>query len=267
MTHGILEDIVEKRQHSINAARSSVLLETLVERCKITTPAISFSNSLLESEKPALIAEMKRASPSGGILDMSLNPLGQTDIYCQSGASAISVLTENHYFKGTIEDLQIASQQSHKYNIPVLRKDFIIDKYQIFEARQAGADAILLIISILDDDSYKEFYDLASSLGMDVLVEVFDENELDKALKITPTLIGINNRNLKTLKTSLTVFESLVKSIPKNCIKIAESGIKTFEDVKRMGEAGADAILVGEALMKSNSPSTLTSTISQKKAQ
>ena len=262
MNKTILEKIVNKRKISIKKSSDEIPLDFLQKKSQKMPKIFSLIEKIYNSNKPALIAEMKRASPSAGVLDANLNPSKKAKLYCDAGASALSVLTEKDYFNGDIKDLKFAAEKAHKYFIPVLRKDFIIDEYQIYEARCAGADAILLIIAILDEKSYKFFYRLSHDLGMDVLVEVFDEPELELAMKLSPRLIGINNRNLKTLKTDLSVFESLSKQIPKSCLKVAESGMKNSEDVKLMYEMGADAVLVGEALMKSRSPFDLTSKIS-----
>ena len=264
MSNNILEQIVAKRIKSVDIARSKISLKNLSKKCQHLPETISLYKKIRNSSQTALIAEMKRSSPSAGVLDSQLDPSERTEIYCKAGASAISVLTEQDYFKGSINDLKIASKIAHTYNIPVLRKDFIIDEYQIYEARASGADAILLIIGILDEESYQFFYNLSHDLQMDVLVEVFDDSELEKALKLSPKLIGVNNRNLKTLETNLSVFENLSKKIPSSILKVAESGMKSIEDIKKMSDIGADAVLVGEALMKSDSTFEMISKITKK---
>ena len=264
MSNNILEKIVAKRIKSVDIARSKVPLKNLSEKCQNLPETISLYKKISNSSETALIAEMKRSSPSAGVLDSQLDPSERTETYCKAGASAISVLTEQDYFNGSINDLKIASKIAHSYNIPVLRKDFIIDEYQIYEARASGADAILLIIGILDEKSYQFFYNLSHALQMDVLVEVFDDSELEKALKLSPKLIGVNNRNLKTLETNLSVFENLSKKIPSSILKVAESGMKSIEDIKKMSDIGADAVLVGEALMKSDSTFEMISKITKK---
>ena len=170
--------------------------------------------------------------------------------YCSAGAAAISVLTEYDYFRGAIEDLAAAKAVAAPNSVPVLLKDFVFDEYQVWEARAAGADAVLLIVSILDASLYRDLYDQCQSLGMDALVEVFDERELDLALAVDPGIVGVNNRNLRTLETSLEVFERVAPGIGDDRTKVAESGMRNAADVRRMGRAGADAVLVGESLMR-----------------
>ena len=185
-------------------------------------------------------------------------------MYCSAGASAISVLTERDYFRGSISDLEKASKVARRHGVAVLEKDFVVDEYQIYQARAAGADTVLLIIAILDPVQYSDLYDVATGMGMEPLVEVFDAKELDVALtSAKPRIIGVNNRNLKTLTTSLDVFPELAKRIPDDVIKVAESGMRSADDVKRMADAGAKAVLVGESLMTSDGdPSELISQMS-----
>jgi indole-3-glycerol phosphate synthase len=247
---GILGEIVEKRLVTIEAAKQSRALSEVRNAAENAPDPISLSDSINAKSGIALISEMKRSSPSAGSLDPNLDPAHRANLYCEAGAAAISVLTEQDYFSGSIDDLAKVTTIAHPTDVPVLRKDFIVDEYQIHEARAAGADCILLIIAILDPSQYADLFALSNSLGMDVLVEVFDEPELEIAMKIDPSIVGINNRNLKTLETSLTVFETLAKRIPSDKIKVAESGMKNSQDVERMGHAGAKAVLVGESLMK-----------------
>ena len=184
--------------------------------------------------------------------------------YCSAGAAAISVLTEFDHFRGTIEDLAAAKTVAACNSVPVLLKDFVFDEYQVWEARAAGADAVLLIVSILDGPLYRDLFGLCQSTGMDVLVEVFDESELEVALSANPGIVGVNNRNLRTLETSLDVFERVAPGIGHNRIRIAESGMKNAADVRRMGRAGADAVLVGESLMRAGGDAaSLVRTMSQ----
>jgi len=204
------------------------------------------------SQKNVLISEMKRQSPSGGNLDQKLNPKEQAKMYIEAGTDAISVLTEEDYFKGNNNDLNEVLQISKNKNIPVLQKDFIIDEYQIYQAKNLGADCILLITRILSLKKFIKFYTIATSIGLSVIVEIFDEKELDFALKADIKILGINNRNLDTLQTDLSNFEKISSLAPKNIYKIAESGIKNSLDAKRMIQAGANGLLVGESIMKSN---------------
>jgi len=248
---GILGEIVEKRLVTIEQAkqkRSLAELRTIAENSSVP---LSLQRAIGAKQGISLIAEMKRSSPSAGSLDPDLDPAHRASLYSDAGAAAISVLTEHDYFSGSIEDLAAVSIIARASRVPVLRKDFIVDEYQIHEARAAGADCILLIIACLDPKQYADLFTLSTSMGMDVLVEVFDEPELDIALtEVEPNIVGINNRNLKTLQTSLSVFETLAKKIPEDRIRVAESGMKDSTDVERMGYAGAKAVLVGESLMK-----------------
>ena len=250
---GILGEIVEKRLITIEQAkkkRPESEIRTIAENSSVP---LSLQRAIGAKIGISLIAEMKRSSPSAGSLDPNLDPANRAGLYCDAGAAAISVLTEQDYFSGSIEDLAAVSVIARASRVPVLRKDFIVDEYQVHEARAAGADCILLIIAILDPKQYEDLFTVSTSMGMDVLVEVFDEPELDIAMKIEPNIIGINNRNLKTLKTSLSVFETLARKIPDDRIRVAESGMKNSTDVERMGYAGAKAVLVGESLMKAGS--------------
>jgi indole-3-glycerol phosphate synthase len=193
---------------------------------------------------------MKRSSPSGGELRPDLDPAAMAQTYIDAGAAALSVLTEPFYFKGGMSDLRAAGDVARARSVPVLQKDFIFDEYQVYEARANGADAILLIVAILDDARLDALHQLAHELGMAALVEVFDEEELATAMKIDPPILGVNNRNLKTLKTSLSHFEKIAPRVSDGRVLVAESGMRNGADVKRMSEAGADAVLVGEALMR-----------------
>ena len=219
--------------------------------------------SILE-KKNNLKSEMKRKSPSGGILDKDLIPRKQADLYIKSGTDAISVLTEKDYFSGSNDDLNEVLNISKQKKIPVLQKDFIIDEYQIFEAKQIGADSILLIIRILSEENYVRFYNLAESLGLSVIVEIHNEEELELALKAEINILGINNRNLDTLTTNLETFEKLSRIVPKGIYKIAESGIRNSEDATRMINSGANGLLVGESIIKSNNIQEIISEIASK---
>ena len=207
--------------------------------------------------RPSLIAELKRASPSKGILAPHLDLFQVADIYTQNGASAISVLTDEKFFMGSLETLRkLNDLQRSTFNVqpvPLLRKDFIIDASQIYEARANGADAILLIAAaLLDDKHFADLHACALSLGLTALVEVHDEAETERALKIPNIqLIGINNRNLATFEVTLTTTERLRPMIPSNITVVAESGIFTAADVQRLEKANINAILVGEALVTS----------------
>ena len=203
------------------------------------------------SDRLGIIAEVKHASPSAGVIDPDFDPLRQAKMYIDGGASCISVLTDEKYFQGSLADLSKISPISP---IPLLRKDFIRHEVQIYEAIIAGADAILLIVACLDDASLKHLYQLARDYQLDVLVEVHDLPEMERALDLGADLIGINNRNLKTFQTDLATTELLADEVGEDVVLVSESGIKTTQDCLRVLEAGANAILVGETLMKANNP-------------
>jgi indole-3-glycerol phosphate synthase len=205
----------------------------------------------LRRRSPAIIAEMKKASPSRGVMAVDFDPVGLAKAYERGGAAALSVLTDQTFFHGKLEDLSAARAATA---LPVLRKDFIIDESQVVEAAAHGADAILLIVAILDAARIRSLRALAARYGMASLVEVHDENELEIALSTGANLVGVNNRNLRTFEVSLETSITLAARIPAGVIKVAESGIHSAADVARLGAAGFDAFLVGEHLMQSASP-------------
>jgi indole-3-glycerol phosphate synthase len=196
-----------------------------------------------------MIAEVKKASPSAGLIRADFDPVTIARTYAASGAACISCLTDERYFQGRLEYLTAIR---HAVPIPVLRKDFIIDRYQILEARVAGADAILLIAECLDNCQLRDLYFYASELGMECLIELYEPENLDRILALDTPLIGVNNRNLKTMITDLSHTISLAPQIVPHALLVAESGIKTRADVERLQAAGCRAILVGESLMRSN---------------
>jgi indole-3-glycerol phosphate synthase len=199
----------------------------------------------------SVIAEVKRSSPSKGALAEISDPSQLAELYEKGGASVISVLTERRRFGGSLQDfVDVRSRVS----IPMLRKDFIVNEYLVRESRAYGADLLLLIVAALDDAQLQDFYSLAQELGMKVLVEVHDAEELERAMRINPEIIGVNARNLKTLEIDLKNFGSLLPQIPPHIYRIAESGIASIDDVKLATESGANAILVGETLVKSGDP-------------
>ncbi|MBI5953359.1 MAG: indole-3-glycerol phosphate synthase TrpC [Chloroflexi bacterium] len=247
----ILEKILDQKRLEI-AALDAQALRYAAEHSPTPRDFLAAIQRRRFGLRPSLIAELKRASPSKGILAPHLDLFQVADIYTQNGAAAISVLTDEKFFQGKLETLHDL-RFTHHLSLPLLRKDFIIDESQIYEARANGADAILLIAAALSDD--KHFADLhacALSLGLAALVEVHDEAETERALKIPNIqLIGINNRNLATFEVSLTTTEHLRPMIPANITVVAESGIFTATDVERLEKANIDAILVGEALVTS----------------
>ena len=209
------------------------------------------AHAALLGDQMKVIAEVKRSSPSKGKLSTIADPAALAEKYQGAGASVISVLTEERRFKGSLADL--AAVRS-RVNIPILRKDFMVDEYQFFEARAYGADVILLIVAALSKSQLKDFYDVATELGMASLIEVHTADELERALEISPQIIGVNSRNLKTLEVDSAAFTDLIPRIPSSLIRVAESGISTRTDVEFAQNAGANAILVGEALVTSGDP-------------
>lgn len=206
-----------------------------------------FRAGLNRGDEIAVIAEVKKASPSAGIIAADFNPLSQAREYARGGAHALSVLTDEKYFHGHLAYLR---QIRDQVDLPLLRKDFIVHELQIFESVVAGADAILLIVASLDDAKLRALYDCAKTCQLDVLVEVHDLREMDRALELGADLIGINNRNLKTFQVDLATTEELAEEIPNDTVGVSESGIKTGDDVRRVRAAGINAVLVGETLMR-----------------
>ena len=209
-----------------------------------------------------LIAELKKASPSQGILCNKFDPVNIAEKYETAGAKCLSILTEEKFFLGNINLIPLIKE---KVSIPVLRKDFIIDEWQIYESFHFEADCILLILAILNDEQIFSFYKLAKNLGMDVICEIHDEEELKRAIKLKVECIGVNNRNLKTLKVSLENFKKYSRMIPSDIIKICESGIKNNKNMRELSLFGADAFLVGESLMRSNDILKATKNLIKKK--
>lgn len=218
-------------------------LESLLPHC---APTRGFINAL-RGQSPALIAEVKKASPSKGVIRADFNAVEIAKIYESNGAACLSVLTDEPYFQGRDEYLKDIRAS---VSLPLLRKDFMIDPYQVVEARILGADCILLIMAALSDSQAAEMYALATSLGMDTLFEVHDEYELVRALALKPDMVGVNNRNLKTLDVDLGVGLNLAASMPDGILKVAESGIGDFETLEAFQSAGFGAFLIGESLMR-----------------
>jgi len=207
-----------------------------------------FRSALFQPGYPTLIAEVKKASPSAGIIDPNFNPINQARVYERAGAQCLSVLTDEKFFQGSLEYLRDIRDQ---VDLPLLRKDFTISPLQVYESVVAGADAILLIVAALEDDQMAELFELAKTLQLDVLVEVHDLREMDRALDLGADIIGINNRNLKTFKVDLQTTADLAGEIPGDCLAISESGIKTRDDVLFLQNEGVYCYLIGETLMRS----------------
>ncbi len=246
----VLAEICAAKRQEVEARKQRTPFVALERRIAAARPTRGFAGQLgaiAKTRIPALIAEIKKASPSKGLIRADFNPAALAQAYREGGATCLSVLTDTPYFQGTDEHLFVARQS---VDLPVLRKDFTVDPYQVYEARAIGADCILLIVAALDDAALRGLARLARDLSLDVLVEIHDEAELDRALSIDGgALLGINNRNLKTLKVDLAVFERLAPRVPADRFLVAESGIKTAADIARLAKAGAKAYLVGESLM------------------
>ena len=243
----ILDEIVAHKRRRLAEQKTQLPLASLEERAVAVEPALDFLSALRAPPGVSLIAEVKRASPSRGLLRASLDPVALARSYQQGGAAAISVLTDQRFFQGSPEELFRIRQDT---SLPLLAKDFTLETYHIYQARAHGADAILLIVAILDDVSLSRLIDVVHSLGMTALVEVHDEWELKRALALRPRLIGINNRNLRDFSVDLSTTVRLRPLIPLDIVVVSESGIDSRQDVELLEGAGVDAILVGEALVR-----------------
>jgi indole-3-glycerol phosphate synthase len=246
----ILERIVATKRAEIAAAKASVSAKTLEERCR-SAPAIRDFVAALRPKSPAVIAEIKKASPSRGVLRGDYRPADIARSYQAGGAACLSVLTDREFFQGSSEDLRAARGACA---LPVLRKDFVIDPYQVLESRAMGADCILLIAACLSRAQMAELEGAARSLGMAVLVEVHDAAELEAALTLATPLIGVNNRDLRTFATRLETTLELLPRLPAGRLLVTESGILSVADVQRLRSAGVGAFLVGEAFMRAADP-------------
>jgi indole-3-glycerol phosphate synthase len=245
-----LETVVERTRAEVEARRQQVTAAELQARLGPARRGRPFSEALI-AEGISLIAEMKRASPSKGPIRPEATVTEVVTAYQLAGASAVSVLTEPHWFGGSLDDLVEARAAC---DLPLLRKDFVVDEYQLLEARVAGADAVLLIVAALERGRMEELMGAASDLGLDVLVEVHDEKEVETAVESGAEVIGINNRDLHSLEVDLETTFELLADVPAGTVVVAESGITENEDVERLERAGVDAILVGEALMRADDP-------------
>jgi indole-3-glycerol phosphate synthase len=246
----VLAEIFAHKRHEVAEKKRMVSPAELLLAAEASPSPKDFIAALarpIGTERPRLIAEVKKASPSRGLLVPDFDPLRLAGIYKANGAAAISVLTEERYFQGSLEDLRLVAAQEPR--LPVLRKDFVFDPFQIYEARLAGASAVLLIAAMLDTLLLRELRQLADSLNLAALVEVHCEEELENALLSGTQLIGINNRNLKDLKVDLKVTHRLRPLVPPGILVVAESGIHTRADVDQLHAIGVDAILVGESLV------------------
>ncbi len=250
----ILSKIVEVKRQEVAAAVKRKSLQAMradAESRVLTRDFLGALRAKTGAQRAAVIAEIKKASPSKGVLRADFVPADIAQSYAEHGAACLSVLTDVQFFQGSVDFLKQARASCH---LPVLRKDFMIDPYQIYESRAMGADAVLLIVACLDDARMQELEAIALSLDMSVLVEVHDEHELERALRLKTPLVGVNNRNLKTFEVSLDTTLRLMTELPPERLLICESGIHAREDVLRMRSAGVQAFLVGEAFMRTPEP-------------
>ncbi len=253
-TPDILKKIINRKEQEIDTRVRQTGIEEIIKRAKQANPVRGFVDSIkqrIAAGDPAIIAEIKKASPSKGLIREDFNPADIAKRYQEGGASCVSVLTDIDFFKGSDDYLK---QARAACELPVIRKDFIIDPYQVYESRAMGADCILLIVAVLDNRKLNQLYTLAKALNMDVLIEIHDQDELQRALPLGAELLGINNRNLRNFETSLQTSLDLLEQIPDDRIVVTESGIHTVEDVKLMRDNNINAFLVGEAFMRAKDP-------------
>ncbi len=258
----VLGRICAETRAELERRRAVTNLEAIRSRAAARSePPRGFGAALMEAAAArgfGLIAEIKKASPSGGLIRPVFDPPGLARAYKAGGATCLSVLTDEKFFQGSIEHLKSARAA---VDLPILRKDFVLDPWQVYESRAIGADCILLILAALTDAQAVELEGVARSLDLDVLAEVHDRRELDRALGLQTKLIGINNRNLKTLQTDLTITEALAPHVPPDRFLIGESGLRTHEDLKRLAALGVGAFLVGESLMRQDDVTSATRTL------
>lgn len=246
----VLDDIVARTRATVAEAKAKVPIRSLEERAVYQEPRRGFATGV-QQRRPAIIAEIKRASPSKGLIRSDFDPIWIAQRYAAAGASALSVLTEEHFFQGSLQYLETVRGA---VSLPLLRKDFTLDPYQIVEARAWGADAILLIAAILDDAQLRDLHAAARAIDLDVLVEVHGEDELERVRDLGATLIGVNNRDLHTFVVRLATAEWLRPLMPAGVTAVAESGIETPADIARLRRAGYDVFLIGESLMRAQDP-------------
>jgi indole-3-glycerol phosphate synthase len=244
----ILSRIIEEKRRVVEEAKRLKPQGELVREIRSLSVRSSFKKNISRPHHVNLIAEIKKASPSRGIIRADFNPVKIAVTYQANGASAISVLTDERFFEGRLEHIKKVKEA---VSLPVLRKDFVIDEYQIYETVASGADALLLIANLLSVNELAGFYNLAASLGLDVLIEVHNEEDIEKALATEGSVIGINNRDLHTFKVDMAITQKLIRLIPQNRIKVSESGIRSYEDVMFLKSLGVNAVLIGEAFMES----------------
>ena len=249
----ILKQIVEVKRREVERLKAEVPRAGLERRIETQTPPLNLSGALM-GDGVRVIGEAKRSSPVKGLLRKDFDAVSLAKAYADNGAAAISVLTNVDHFGGSIDDMVAVRERMYPRGVPVLRKDFVFDPYQVYESRAHGADAILLIVSILSPADLRELISLSRTLWMQCLVEVHDEGELQTAVDAGAEILGVNNRNLRSFETSLAVTERLAPLVPNGHVIVSESGIVSRADVERAGRAGAHAVLVGEALVSSEDP-------------
>jgi indole-3-glycerol phosphate synthase len=255
-----LAEIMAAKRHALRNQIRPVRDQELERLGRMQTQGGSFLKALARKDRLSVIAEIKRRSPSAGdIASAELDAVDQARKYINAEADCLSILTDKDYFGGTLQDLWdvVEFLECHERKTPCLRKDFMVHPIQVVEAAEAGARAILIIVRALSDDEIKALHDAAGIAGLDALYEIHEERELEKALKFGPKIVGVNNRDLKRFQTDMAVSEALIPQIPSGIVKVSESGIFDVEDAERARACGADAILVGEALMRAEDPEGL----------
>lgn len=253
-TPDILKKILSRKWEEISERSKNISIQEMKEKAEVADPVRGFLTAIerkIAVGQSAVIAEIKKASPSKGLLREVFDPVAIAKSYAEAGAACLSVLTDHDFFQGSEDYLQ---QARAACNLPVIRKDFIIDPYQVYEARAINADCILLIVAALNDETLYELTETAHELSMDVLMEVHDMDELRRALKLPVKLVGINNRNLRTFETTLDTTINLLIEIPDDRLVVTESAIHSRDDVNRMRKANVNAFLVGEAFMRAENP-------------
>jgi indole-3-glycerol phosphate synthase len=246
-----LDKIVQS--HREVASRDQRNLDDLAGQASALSSTRGFRARLVQGSRESLcvIAEIKRKSPSKGVLRANLDAAHIASLYEQGGASCLSVLTDEHFFGGSVEDLQIARAST---SLPVIRKDFTVSEFDVLDARLMGADCVLLIAAALTDDELSRFHDLAVQIGLEVLVETHDEHELERALNVGATIVGVNQRDLITFEVDHARAERMASLIPPTVVRVAESGVRNADDARRLRDAGYDAVLVGESIVTSSDP-------------
>ena len=259
----ILDDIVRDKRADVTRSKATVPLTALQQRALFHAPRQPLRDAL-QARPRAIIAEVKKASPSRGVIRPDFDPVQIACSYARGGAAAISVLTEEHYFQGHLDHLAAVRGA---VDLPLLRKDFMVDAYQLYEARAFGADAVLLIVAVLADTQLQELLWLAEELNLAALVEVHERVELERAARSGARLIGINNRDLRTFHTSLETTERLLPAVPPEAFVVAESGIETAVDIERLERLGVSAFLIGETLMRAPDPGARLATLLEGRAR